>query len=211
MRGTWWRKRCHSRIERRSCCFALKTMPVKTVALTLLYLLAVPLCAQETAVRQPFTVGLELDALPYATGGYFGAFWAGKGHWRGRLIVARATKPDFLLPKGYTDNSIRAYALLADYFPKQHFKGWWLAAGLVYWDAGIRYTPDQESAGYKSYLLSGGAGYHWFFYRNFYLSPWAGLHVRAAGDDSVRFPGATYKPPRLNPEGSVKLGWRIGR
>lgn len=176
----------------------------------LLFALALSLSnAQETAQPARLTAGLELDLLPYATGGYFGAIWAGKGHWRGRLIVARATKPDFLLPDNYTDNTIRAYALLADYFPKENFRGWWLAAGLVYWDAKIRYKPDPNAADYRSYLLSGGAGYNWKFYRNFYLSPWAGLHVRVSGDDTVAFTGATYQPPRFNPEGSLKLGWHF--
>lgn len=177
---------------------------------TLLIILApFPLLAQDAPAQSSVTAGFELDVLPYATGGYFGAFWAGQGHWRGRLIVARATKPDFLLPDDYTDNAIRAYALLADYFPKQNFRGWWLAAGVVYWDARIQYKPDQRTGEYQSYLLSGGLGYNWKFYRNFYLSPWVGGHIRVAGDNSVVFTGATYHPPRFNPEGSVKLGWHF--
>ena len=175
----------------------------------LLSFLAGAMMAQETKAPHPLTAGIELDVLPYATGGYFGAVWVGKGHWRSRLIVARATKPEFLLPEGYSENNIRAYALLADYFPRYDFRGWWLAAGLVYWDARIRYAPEQRSGDYASYLVSGGAGYNWKFFRNFYLSPWVGLHVRVAGDDAVPFQTASYKPPRLNPEGSLKLGWHF--
>jgi len=152
---------------------------------------------------------MELDFLPYATGGYFGAVWAGTGHWRGRLLMARANKPDFLLPGGFSQNRIHAYALLADYFFQPDFRGWWLAGGGVYWDNSIRYEADQRSGNYKSYLLSGGMGYNWKFYRNFYLSPWAGLHLRIAGDKEVAFPTGTYKPPLLNPEGSLKLGWHF--
>lgn len=177
--------------------------------LLLCALAATPLKAQKAAGQYPFTAGVELDVLPYATGGYFGALWAGKGHWRGRLIVARATKPDFLLPDDYTGNQIRAYALLADYFLKPGFRGWWLAAGAVYWDARIQNEPAGVTENYKSYLLSGGLGYNWKFYRNFYLSPWAGLHARIAGDDAVSFPGAVYEPPCLNPEASVKVGWHF--
>ncbi len=182
---------------------------MKFVWTLLLGLFAVSLFSQEKKADAPFTAGVELDVLPYATGGYFGALWAGKGHWRGRLLAARATKPDFLLPDGYTDNTIRAYALLADYFRKPDFSGWWLAAGAVYWDASIRYKPDQRSETYQSYLLSGGLGYNWKFFQHFYLSPWAGLHIRVAGDDSVLFPGASFKPPRFNPEGSIKIGWHF--
>lgn len=167
---------------------------------------AVVVRAQPAAA--PLSVGLELDVLPYATGGYFGAVWIGKGHWRGRVLAAQATKPDFLLPDDYTDNRIRAYAVLADYFPKQNFRGWWLAAGLVYWDGRIRHEPTRQTGAYQSYLLSGGLGYNWMFFRHFYLSPWIGLHVRVAGDGAVDFPGGVaYEPPRFNPEGSLKVGW----
>ncbi|MBL7774449.1 MAG: hypothetical protein JNK89_00515, partial [Saprospiraceae bacterium] len=114
-------------------------------------LLPVFLLAQP-AESSKWTAGIELDALPYATGGYFAALWAGKGHWRGRLLAAKATKPDFLLPDHYTDNHIRAYALLVDYFPKTNFQGWWLAAGLVAWDAEIRYLPDQQTGDFQAYL-----------------------------------------------------------
>lgn len=182
---------------------------MKTIALILGCLLATTAIAQERKTENRFTAGLELDVLPYATGGYFGAFWAGQGHWRGRLIVAKATKPDLLLPENFSENHIRAYAVLADYFFQPDFRGWWLAAGLVHWDADIRHDPDQRSGGYKIYLLSGGAGYNWKFYRNFYLSPWAGLHVRVAGDGEVAFPSRAYKPPVLNPEASLKVGWHF--
>ena len=183
---------------------------MKVFFLSLLFCLAVVSAnAQEKPDYLLLVAGLELDFLPYATGGYFGALWVGKGHWRSRLIVARATKPDFLLPDGYTDNSIRAYALLADYFPKQHFLDWWFAAGMVYWDAGIRLNSGQIAGKYKSFLSSGGLGYNWKFFQNFYLSPWLGMHIRVAGDDEVTFPGTSYKPPRFNPEGSVKIGWHF--
>ena len=183
---------------------------MKIAAFALLCFLAGPLAAQEKPdAHPPFTAGVELDFLPYATGGYFGALWAGQGHWRGRLIVARATKPDFLLPADFSKNTIRAYALLADYFPRNDFRAWWLAAGLVYWDARIHSDLAAQTQPYKSYLLSGGAGYNWKFFRNFYLSPWVGLHVRVAGDTTVAFPDKDFKPPVLNPEGSLKVGWHF--
>lgn len=182
---------------------------MKMIAPILCCFLTVTAFAQENMAEQAFTAGLELDFLPYATSGYFGAIWAGKGHWRGRLIVAQATKPELLLPEGFSENRIHAYALLADYFFQPEFRGWWLAGGAVYWDNSIRHDPDQRAGTYKSYLLSGGAGYNWKFYRNFYLSPWIGLHVRIAGDDEVAFPTSAYKPPILNPEGSLKVGWHF--
>jgi len=182
---------------------------MKNIVIALFCFCLQGLFAQEKISPGRFTAGVELDVLPYATGGYFGAVWAGKGHWRGRLIVAKATKPDFLLPDQFSDNTIKAYALLADYFLRPDFSGWWVAGGIVYWDARIRYNPAESSGAYKIYLASIGGGYNWKFFRNFYLSPWAGIHLRIAGDKEVLFQGDTYEPPLFNPEGSLKLGWHF--
>lgn len=167
--------------------------------------LAIPLHSQQPAKR--LSIGLEQDVLPYATGGYFGCLWVGGGHWRVRALLAKATKPDFLLPDGFRDNTIQAYALVADYFLKPGFEGWWLGGGAVYWDSSIGADNSTETVSYKSYLINGSAGYAWKFYHNFYLSPWAGLHLRLGGDDPARVGGRDYKPPLLNPEASLKIGW----
>lgn len=183
---------------------------MKPAVFVFAFLTAISLAAQHPApAPSRLTAGFELDFLPYATGGYFGAAWAGAGHWRGRLIVAKATKPDFLLPDGYSNNAIRAYALLADYFRRPDYSAWWLAAGLVYWDAGVRNVAQQLTKPYKNYLLSGGLGYNWKFYRHFYLSPWAALHVRIAGDKQLEFQTDTLSLPRFNPEASLKIGWHF--
>lgn len=52
--------------------------------------------------------GLELDILPYLTGGYFGAGWVGKGHVRARALIAQVNMPDFITPKGFTNHQIRS-------------------------------------------------------------------------------------------------------
>lgn len=70
-----------------------------------------------------FSIGVEQDLLPYATGGYFGGIWAGKEHIRGRALVARVHKPDFVIKKGFSNNNVTAYALLADYFLKDNWNG----------------------------------------------------------------------------------------
>ncbi|MCB0602502.1 MAG: hypothetical protein KDC28_14790, partial [Saprospiraceae bacterium] len=62
-----------------------------------------------------FHVGIEQDVVPYATGGYFAGVWLGRGHWKTRLLHVKATKPDFLLADGFTDNVIKAYAIVLDY------------------------------------------------------------------------------------------------
>lgn len=38
------------------------------------------LFAQNVHAQKTVSAGVELDVLPYLTGGYFGAVWVGKGH-----------------------------------------------------------------------------------------------------------------------------------
>lgn len=159
--------------------------------------------------QSTFTIGIEQDALPYLTGGYFGAVWAGKGHVRGRALLARVHKSDFITPDGFTNNRTTAYALLADYFLKEDWKGWWLGAGLVYWDNTIQSDRKLTTAPYHNILLNGSLGYNWKFYRHFYLSPWAGMSLRVGGASKVTVDNQSFIPPLLNPEASVKLGWHF--
>ena len=156
-----------------------------------------------------FTVGIEQDALPYLRGGYFAGVWAGKGHVRGRALLARVHKPDFVLPDGFTNNRTTAYAVLADYFLQQDWKGWWIGGGLVYWDNSIQTDRKIMTANYNNTLLNGSIGYNWKFYRHFYLSPWAGLSLRIGGAQKLTVDNQHFTPPLLNPEASLKLGWHF--
>lgn len=158
-------------------------------------------------VSNKWSIGVEQDVLPYATGGYFAGLWAGKKQVRVRALTAHVHKPDLLVKDGFTNNKITAYALLGDYFLKEGWKGWWIASGLVYWKSSIQAKERIGTAAFQNMLVNGSLGYNWKFYKNFYLSPWAGLHLRVGGDRSVLIDGQTYKPALLNPEASVKLGW----
>ena len=164
--------------------------------------------AQETP-RKRFTVGLEQDVLPYATGGYFAGLWAGKGHVRVRTILARVNKPDFIVKENFTNNKVKAYAVLADYFLKENWKGWWAGTGLVYWKSSIQSETRLQTVHYQNVLLNGSIGYNWKLYRNFYVSPWAGMHLRVGGDQKVTADGKSFETPLLNPEASVKVGWHF--
>ncbi|MDX1939231.1 MAG: hypothetical protein SFU99_01690 [Saprospiraceae bacterium] len=176
---------------------------IPTISL-IINLLSISAPAQST-----FTIGIEQDALPYFTGGYFGAVWAGKGHLRGRALLARVHKPDFITPDGFTNNHTTAYAFLADYFLKEDWKGWWIGAGLVYWDNSIQSDQKLSTAQYHNTLLNGSLGYNWKFYRHFYLSPWAGMSLRINNRNKVTVDNQSFTPPLFNPEVSLKLGWHF--
>ena len=169
---------------------------------------AVSLSAQQTAAPARWNFGLEQDFLPYATGGYYAGVWAGKGHLRGRaLLAANVHKPDFIVPDGFTNNRVSAFAVVADYFLRNEWKGWWISAGGVYWNSSIEDAERTAKASYKNYLLNGSLGYQWRFYRHFYLSPWAGMHILVGGNKRVQVGARELKPALFNPEASLKLGW----
>ncbi len=153
-----------------------------------------------------FHAGIEVDALPYVTGGWFAAAWAGKEQWRVRFLTAAVNKPNFTTRKGFTNHHIHAYALVADHFLNKEWKGWWLGGGLVLWKSRIQTDSRMQTASFRNYLLNGSAGYHVTFNKNLYLSPWAGMSIRTGGDKNVRVDQQTYSLPLLNPEASLKLG-----
>lgn len=153
--------------------------------------------------------GLEQDFLPYATGGYYAGAWVGKDHFRVRALTARVHKPDLIVKKGFTHNNVTAYALVADYFLKQDFNGWWVSTGLVRWNSSIQSDARLSTVHYKNNLLNGSIGYNIPLSKNFYLAPWAGMHLRIGGDKHFLVDGKDFSAPLLNPEASLKVGWRF--
>jgi len=157
--------------------------------------------------KTPLNIGVEQDVLPYVTGGYFFGAWAGKGHTRVRCILARVHKPDFIIRKGFTNNRVTAYAITADYFLKRSWRGWWLSTGLVYWKNTIQADTRINTAAFNTTLINGSIGYNVVLWKDWYLSPWMGMHIQAGGPSTIMVDNQAYRPPLLNPEASLKLGW----
>ncbi|WP_147415865.1 hypothetical protein [Ulvibacterium marinum] len=155
------------------------------------------------------TVGFELDALPYLTGGYYGSVWVGHNHFRYRVVVANLEMPDFFVEDGFTNNELQAYAVIVDYFFKPELKGWWVGTGLEYWDSKIQTDAELETADYNNTVFTLGGGYVWKFHKNFYLNPWAAAHLRVAGDKDVPVDSSIFETPLFTPEISLKLGWHF--
>ncbi len=155
------------------------------------------------------TAGIEIDALPYLTGGYYGSIWIGNNHMRYRAIVTKVTTPKFILEDGFTENKIHAYTLIADYFFKPNFQKWWVGAGFEYWEGQIQTEAKLSTAKYDNIIFTSGGGYVWKFYRNFYLNPWTGVHIRVAGDKKVMLDGKEFSPALFTPEISLKIGWHF--
>lgn len=150
--------------------------------------------------------GLELDVLPYATGGYFGAGWIGKNKWRTRALLADVNKPEFTTKDGFTNHHVKAYVVLLDRFLKDNWKGWWIGAGPVYWKSNIQSDNSNVTKNFDNFLLNGSLGYNFTVYKNIYISPWAGLSLKVSGNDEFILDNKEYNLPLLNPEASVKFG-----
>lgn len=159
--------------------------------------------------KQPlkWNAGMELDLLPYATGGYFAAGWVGKENWRLRALHARVHMPDWFVARPFANLRIRASALVADRFLRPGWKGWWLGGGPVLWVGTVQTDARQEQASFRNWLINGSAGYHFMFSPHFYFSPWAGISLRLGGDRNVPVDNRNFTLPLLNPEASLKVGW----
>lgn len=161
----------------------------------------------QTQQKDKVQFGVEVDALPYATGGYFGGAWLGKGFWRVRGLTAFVKKPDWSTPGNFSNHQVHAYALLADRFLKKDWKGWWIGAGVVYWHSTIQTDAKIQTATFNNVLLNGSIGYNFTLYRHLYLSPWGSLSLRVAGDKHVPVDDRSFTLPVINPEASLKLGY----
>jgi hypothetical protein len=172
------------------------------------WLLLLPLCfCLGVQAQDKVKFGVELDVLPYATGGYFGAGWIGKDVWRVRALTAFVKKPDWATTKDFSHHEVHAYALLVDRFLRKDWKGWWAGAGWVYWDSRIQTDARQQKAAFHNMLANGSLGYNFTLYRHVYLSPWGSLSLRLGGDKDVPVDSRHYTLPLLNPEASLKVGY----
>ena len=179
---------------------------MKTALLGFIILLSTYYVHAQDSTRSKWKIGIEQDILPYVTGGYFAAAFAGKDHLRIRALTARVYKPDFAVKDGFTNNNTTAYAVTIDYFLHKNWKGWWIAAGGVYWKNSIQAEQENETAHFDTWLLNGSIGYNITLIKHLYISPWAGLNLKVGGDNSVTVDNTIYSPPALYPEASLKIG-----
>ncbi len=154
--------------------------------------------------------GFEFDALPYLSGGNYFSAWRGSDNIRLRGVFANVKSPSIIIPDGYEDHKIEAYALLLDYFPfseKEEFEKWWFGAGLEYWKNSIRNSSDKTADKYNNVVFTSGFGYIWKFRGNFYLNPWAAGHLSLSGNGERQIGNRNFKPKRFLYEASLKIGF----
>lgn len=174
------------------------------------FLATVPQSRAETSEvdkNPPFTIGTELDALPFATGGYYFSLVGGYDHFRLRGVASLVNPPGFAYPSDrFTNLSLHAYAVIVDYFFKPEPQGFWVGVGLEKWLGTIDSANGSNSGSYHESVSTVGVGYVWVFYKNFYLNPWVAIHMKMDGDPP-RVGTDVYALPSVQGEGSFKLGW----
>ncbi len=155
-------------------------------------------------------VGLEIDALPYLTGGYYFSAWGGYNNFRLRGVFTNFNSPSFIIPDGFEKQKTDAYTLLIDYFPasnKNEFEKWWIGAGFEYWENSVINSSDNITGNYDNLILTIGGGYVWKIWDNLYLNPWAAGHFALSGTEEKRIGNDNFEPKVFLYEASLKLGW----
>lgn len=157
-----------------------------------------------------YTLGTELDALPFITGGYYFSVVGGYDHFRLRAIISLVNPPGFAYDSAHFSNlSLHAYAAVVDYFFKPDLNGYWIGGGIERWLASIHGMNGQSTGSFQEWVATLGVGYVWYFYSNFYLNPWVAGHLRVGGDSQSIVGTQIYSVNTLQGEGSVKLGWHF--
>lgn len=157
------------------------------------------------ATDEPWVFGTEIDIVPFLYDGYYLSAIAGKGRLRGRVVRTELTTPDFVTEDGFKDNDLKVWAVIVDIYFKDGFNGWWFGPGLERWTGEVTEKTSGLRAAYETTILTLGGGYTWWFSKNFYLNPWAAVHIPIGGDREIDFATATF-PIDPTPEASIKLG-----
>ena len=153
------------------------------------------------------STGIEVDALPWLTGGYYLSGWYGEKQLKYRAVIANVNVPDSFVDEGFKDKEIQAYAIIVDYFPKADFAGMWYGAGFEIWQTSITNEADNSRAEYDNTVFTVGLGYVWRLSESVYIHPWAALHMIIDGEQDIRVGNKTYQQDTITPSGSIKLGW----
>lgn len=171
----------------------------------LLLIYGFPLKAEQTTG----SYGMELDALPWLTGGYYVSGWYGLDHLKYRAVTAQINVPSSFVKAGFKDHEITVYALILDYFPNKNFKGIWYGAGLEYWQSSITNESNNINKEFGHTVFTAGLGYVWHISDALYLNPWAALHMLISGEEKISVGNRTYQQDTIVPSASIKLGWNF--
>lgn len=173
------------------------------IALILLFI------AHSSSATESEAYGIELDALPWLTGGYYLSGWYAQNYLRYRAVASNINIPTAFVKEGFKDHEITAYALIVDYLPHQALSGIWYGAGLEFWQSRITNKSDNSKTEFDNTVFTIGLGYIWRLTDTVYLNPWAALHMLVDGNEDIKVGNKTYQQESIVPSASIKLGWQF--
>jgi hypothetical protein len=186
----------------------VKTLLILIFAISLCLTITLAACAAGNEPGNTVSFGLEVDMLPYLSGGHYISGVVGFDHFNVRLITTKTTIPDFVTPDGFDDWKLDVTAIILDYFPDENRVGLWLGGGLEYWDGKIRAKDTGAAGTFSQRILTFGCGYVYNISEHWYLNPWAAIHYNLS-DDKVDIGSSKLNLPDIMYEASVKLGYRF--
>lgn len=155
------------------------------------------------------TVGLEADALPFATGGHNGSIWYGQDKFRLRGHIAKINTPGIFLRDGFEKDSLSVYGLNIEYFVEDNFEGFWIGSGIQYWEGSVGHIAETARGKYEYIRMPIVGGYVWKFFPNLYLNCWGGFYLFVQGDKEILVGNRTAFIDDAVPIVSVAVGWHF--
>ncbi len=168
-----------------------------------------PARAAEDDFEDRSGAGVEVDGVPFATGGFSVSVWSGRGAWRVRPVISRFYPLSFVTPDGFDGARVDAMALLLDWFPRRGeraYRGLRVGAGVEYWRSVIARAGFAGYSTFTNTLVTAGGGYVLPAWRNSYHEPAVAGHLVVAGGRDIPVSGAEYRQRAFTPEVSLKLG-----
>ena len=159
-------------------------------------------------IERPFSVGLQMDALPFILGGYDMAAWVGKDKFRILGYLQSLNTPEVLLRDGFVNGEVEiSYGFAVDYFLEKKFKGLWFSNGLGYWRGTIGHESEFVTGEIENVFYSFGLGYSFLLGKGFYLSSKLSANVIISGDKEIRVGSRPFFLDDAIPDLAVEFGW----
>jgi hypothetical protein len=165
---------------------------------------------QDSINRVSYFYGVESEIMCFINKGYHGSFWIGKNGVRTRLVIAKATYPDYLNPEGFTKLTSKFYEIETDYFfgkKRNNFRGLWYALGVGYTQQSIVSEVAKEKGRIDLIDLHTGVGYAISIYNGFYINPWIGIDLHLNAPKKLRVGNEIWKPRKIDPVLGAKIGY----
>jgi hypothetical protein len=189
-----------------------KEVVMKKILLILFVLSSLINAQEEENKCSKLNFGLELDALPYISGGYYGSVWGKIDNYRIRPVITKLTQPEFVVDDNFKELKTKVFALLVDYVFSTNESvnnSFWVGTGIEYWDNSIVEKSSAIKKSFSNFYYTLGGGYIYKFWNNFYINPWIAVHLKIGGDSELSFDVNKYKPSVFVPEGSIKIGYEF--